>query len=84
LEIVNMAVNTMPPRSTISETSFVRLAECPRCGSRRRTLVEAANHIVGRCLACGGDIPTPFEVEVQGHPVRVRDARRDVEVGAAR
>lgn len=79
-----MAVNTMPPRSTTNETSFVRLAECPRCGSRRRTLVEASNHIIGRCLACGGDIPTPFEVEVLGHTVRVARARQDHEVGATR
>jgi len=73
------------PSSTTADPAFVRLASCPRCGSRRRALMEAGHHVTGRCLNCGADMPTPLDVEIQGHPVLVGRAGQDlVEAGRGR
>jgi uncharacterized Zn finger protein len=81
-----MAPSTMTSPSVMTaDPSFVRLASCPRCGSRRRVLMEAGSQITGRCLNCGADMPAPLEVEIQGHAVLVGRAGQDlVEVGAGR
>lgn len=44
--------------------AHVRLSSCPRCGSRRRTLIDSGSTLVGRCLDCAETLTAPFEVEV--------------------
>jgi hypothetical protein len=45
------------------DVAFLRLSSCPRCESRRRTLVEVGGRLLGRCLACGEDLTVPLAVE---------------------
>jgi hypothetical protein len=48
----------------------VRLAPCPRCADRRRTLVESAEGMRGHCMGCGRLLSFPLATEsVSGSPV---------------
>ena len=53
------------------DTRFLRLSSCPRCSGRRRTLVEVAGRLVGRCLGCGEELGLPLDTEWESHVVMV-------------
>ena len=59
------------PLAAVPETPFLRLASCPRCSSRRRSLVEAGGRLVARCLGCGGSLRSPLGTERSGSRVRL-------------
>jgi hypothetical protein len=42
---------------------MVRLAPCPQCSDRRRTLVESAGGLRGNCLGCGRALSAPLATE---------------------
>jgi hypothetical protein len=58
-----VAVTGEPPEVEI--VGFVRLRSCARCGSRRRSLMEAGGMLHARCLGCGGDLGPPLGTERQ-------------------
>ncbi len=41
----------------------VRLAPCPACQDRRRTLVEHAEGLRGHCLGCGRTLAAPLATQ---------------------
>ena len=59
------------PELTASGELPLRLASCPRCSSRRRSLVEAGGRLVARCLGCGGSLRSPLGTERCGSRVRL-------------
>lgn len=45
-------------------TPVVRLAACPECADRRRTLVEGGNGaLLAHCLGCGRALTAPLATE---------------------
>lgn len=59
------------PELTASSELPLRLASCPRCSSRRRSLVEAGGRLVARCLGCGGSLRSPLGTERSSSRVRL-------------
>ena len=51
-----------PPASTL------RLAPCPECADRRRTLVDSGDGLLGHCLGCGRMLPAPLATESLAAP----------------
>jgi hypothetical protein len=50
--------------------STLRLAPCPECADRRRTLVDSGDGLLGHCLGCGRMLPAPLATESLGGPAR--------------
>jgi hypothetical protein len=46
----------------------VRLAPCPQCADRRRTLVESAEGMRGHCLGCRRLLSSPLATESVRQP----------------
>lgn len=44
----------------------LRLAPCPQCADRRRTLVECVGGMRGHCLGCGRQLTAPLATESIG------------------
>jgi hypothetical protein len=40
-----------------------RLAACPICGARRRTLSDTTRGVKAHCMGCGSEISAPFATE---------------------
>ena len=59
------------PIAARPESPFLQLASCPRCTSRRRSLVEAGGRLVARCLGCGDSLRSPLGTERIGSRVRL-------------
>lgn len=53
-----MATTLTPPAPPT-----VRLAPCPSCSDRRRTLVESADGLRGHCLGCGRALTRPLATQ---------------------
>ena len=59
------------PVGAVPEIAYLRLASCPGCNSRRRSLVEAGGRLVARCLGCGGSLRSPLGTERSGSRVHL-------------
>jgi hypothetical protein len=59
------------PMATMPEVAYLQLASCPRCSSRRRSLVEAGDRLAARCLGCGDSLRSPLGTERSGSRVRL-------------
>ncbi len=66
------------------DTRYLRLSSCPRCSGRRRTLVEVAGSLVGRCLGCGEELGLPLETEWQSQVVIVGRGGQGILTGVDR
>ncbi len=61
----------------VDDPVVVRLAPCPLCSDRRRTLVESEDGVRGHCLGCGRVLRTPLATEsFTGGVVELRGERR--------
>jgi hypothetical protein len=54
----------------------VRLAPCPQCSDRRRTLVESTEGLRGHCLGCGRVLSAPLATESLDRTLTGRSGRR--------
>lgn len=50
----------MPTPAATRGPDQLRLAACPHCAGRSRTLSEEASGLVARCLGCGGFFESPL------------------------
>ena len=61
-----MSETRIAPTIDARPGDVLRLASCPRCGGRRRALIETAAAVRGHCLGCGADLDVPLAVELSG------------------
>ena len=61
----------------VDDPVVVRLAPCPLCADRRRTLVESEEGVRGHCFGCGRVMSAPLATE-SGTEVELRGRRRSV------
>jgi uncharacterized Zn finger protein len=47
----------------VPASPVVRLAPCPQCSDRRRTLVDSAEGLRGHCLGCGQVLTAPLATQ---------------------
>jgi len=63
----------------VDDPVVVRLAPCPLCSDRRRTLVESEEGVRGHCLGCGRILRTPLATEsMAGRAVELPGERQPV------
>ena len=62
-----MAATFVQNTARTADVDQLRLAACPRCEGRRRTLTEALDGLVARCLGCGEIFDDPLATVREPH-----------------
>ena len=73
----------MPTTTTTRGPDQLRLAGCPRCAGRARTLTEETSGLVARCLGCGWVFVDPLGTVREPSVTLVGRAGQRVGAGAA-
>jgi hypothetical protein len=60
----------------VDDPVVVRLAPCPLCSDRRRTLVESEDGVRGHCLGCRRVLSEPLATESLDRATELRGERR--------
>lgn len=78
-----MAAMFMTETTATRGPDRLRLAACPRCAGRSRTLLEADGGLVARCLGCGGVLPDALGTVREPGIILVGRAGQGIDAGAA-
>jgi len=73
----------MPTPATTRGPDQLRLAACPRCAGRARTLSEESSRLVARCLACSAVFENPLATVREPQVTLVGRAGQRIRASAA-